>query len=157
MHWRTTLLLVSLCRVSSSIGQDRQKSATADTILNLNLNSTGGRRDPDAQLERTVGEALKQASAAASGAGGLIWDLYADYYTATGFPASAREAALKQVRSCCGCFISNSCARKRKRYCCIYWTSVPGVFVPLGRRAPSVGNMTFGWHYSVFHPCICSW
>ena len=113
------LPLVSLCRVSSNIGQDRQKSATADNILNLNLKSTGGRRDPDAQLERAVGEALKQASAAASGAGGLIWDLYADYYAATGFPASAREAALKQVRSCCGCI--TCCARKRKRNCCIYW------------------------------------
>lgn len=58
---------------------------------------TGGRRDPDAQLERAVGEGLKQASAASSGAGGLVWDLYADYYHATGFQASAREAALKQV------------------------------------------------------------
>ncbi|BDA46600.1 Tetratricopeptide repeat protein 27 [Coccomyxa sp. Obi] len=59
----------------------------------------GSRRDPDAQLERAVGDALKQASAAASGAGALVWDLFADYYHATGFPASAREAALKQVRA----------------------------------------------------------
>ena len=58
----------------------------------------GSRRDPEVQLERAVGDALKQASAAASGAGALVWDLFADYYHATGFPASAREAALKQVR-----------------------------------------------------------
>lgn len=58
---------------------------------------TGGRRDADAQLERAVAEALKQASAAASGAGAVVWGLCADYYAATGFRASAREAALKQV------------------------------------------------------------
>ena len=40
---------------------------------------------------------LKQSSAASSGAGGAVWGLYADYYEALGFSASAREALLKQV------------------------------------------------------------
>ena len=46
-----------------------------------------------------MGNVLKQSSAASSGAGSATWGLYADYYAALGFHASAREALLKQVRS----------------------------------------------------------
>ena len=50
------------------------------------------------QLEQAVGNVLKQSSAASSGAGSAVWGLYADYYEALGFSASAREALLKHVR-----------------------------------------------------------
>ena len=45
-----------------------------------------------------MGDVLKQSSAASSGAGSAVWGLYADYYAALGFHASAREALLKQAR-----------------------------------------------------------
>lgn len=58
----------------------------------------GGGRDGAAQLERTVGDLLKQAVLAPSGSTKGLWQLYADFYAATGFHASAREALLKHVR-----------------------------------------------------------
>ncbi|KAK9803991.1 hypothetical protein WJX72_011120 [[Myrmecia] bisecta] len=50
------------------------------------------------QLERGVQDCLKQAvnSSAVSPA---LWGMYAAFYRATGFPTSAREASLKQVRA----------------------------------------------------------
>lgn len=46
-----------------------------------------------------MGDVLKQSSAASSGAGSATWGMYAEYYAALGFHASAREALLKQVRN----------------------------------------------------------
>ena len=45
-----------------------------------------------------MGDVLKQSSAASSGAGTATWGMYAEYYAALGFHASAREALFKQVR-----------------------------------------------------------
>ena len=61
---------------------------------------TGEARDPVVQLERAVGEVLKQAaSVASSGAG--VWGMFAAYYAALGFHTSAREALFKQVPHDC--------------------------------------------------------
>jgi hypothetical protein len=46
-----------------------------------------------------VADVLKQAALAPSGAAKGLWRLYADYYSATGFHASSREALLKHVRA----------------------------------------------------------
>ena len=50
-----------------------------------------------ARLEGSVGEALKKAAQVAS-AGVQLWQLLSEFYQATGFPVSAREAQLKAVR-----------------------------------------------------------
>lgn len=95
--WCTCILTWFLCWDGTDAGTQFCEVFLREKI-SVTMLIAGGRRDPDAQLDRAVGDALKQASAAASGAGALVWDLLADYYHATGFPASACEAALKQVR-----------------------------------------------------------
>ena len=80
-------MLISTVRLPSHLGYFLAAPAAGEL----------GSRSAVAQLEQAVGNVLKQSSAASSGAGSAVWGLYADYYAALGFHASAREALLKQA------------------------------------------------------------
>ena len=75
----------------------RAPCSAAAALLSSSVLQAGAGRDPGEQLERAVGDVLKQAAASGSGSSSM-WALFADYYAALGFHTSAREALLKQVR-----------------------------------------------------------
>ena len=61
------------------------------------MSCTGSRREQGDQLEAAVGELLDQASSAPSCLG-PVWGLSAEYQSAIGAHAKARESLLKQAK-----------------------------------------------------------
>lgn len=72
------------------------------------MSCTGSRREQGEQLEAAVGDLLDQATSAPSSAG-PVWGLCADYQSAVGAHAKARESLLKQARGRTFC-LATDCA-----------------------------------------------